>query len=470
MNVEMRLAKWCSYGFPVIAGLLGLGGCSGSNPTTAPETISSASSPLTVLSSSSSIAPATTIHKIIRPSGQTTVLIDTGLTYADCFVTDSEPPTTPPSSLEVASDDLGQVRFSIDPGSYVTPINLIVNCQAQESTSTIPLELDVGDNPSLADEIVTPRGKARPPLSGDPMSYTQAQVIAAGFPPRPDPGQSLDAYNRWLSLVSLPGIQVPSGTVPIHARFDNSPNWSGSVTTTGGTQYWDANGYWYVPSVSGSAPCPGSESNQAAIWPGIGGTDGGGLIQAGSWNTVNVTVTRGLYCQQYNTFSTGAWMEYIPNGPFAAPNLTISPGDELYVEVWSGDASGNFAANGPYGWYFIYDYATTGYSQFSVAKPSGTTFYGTTAEWILEDPNSSGSLPGQGQYLADYGNVWFYYAESYDDTYGWLDLNQQSYKAENMYNCPAGGCVSGDSYTLMSQPSSVNSGDNFSFQWYYYGP
>src|SRR5208282_977211 len=104
----------------------------------------------------------------IRPSGQTILLVTQDLPSADCALTDTDIATSSSTPFQLASDDLGRVRFFVDPGNTNgSPINMLLQCRtADGSTSTTPVELDVGGNPSLEDEVLTPHGTTRPALTG----------------------------------------------------------------------------------------------------------------------------------------------------------------------------------------------------------------------------------------------------------------------------------------------------------------
>jgi hypothetical protein len=50
-------------------------------------------------------------------------------------------------------------------------------------------------------------GYIRPALTGDPLSYSQQELIQAGYPRRPNP--SSDMYHRWQRAVSIDVTVVP---------------------------------------------------------------------------------------------------------------------------------------------------------------------------------------------------------------------------------------------------------------------
>jgi hypothetical protein len=199
----------------------------------------------------------------------------------------------------------------VDPGdTNGSAINLILNCQTDDgSTSTTAVELDVGDNVDSAGEVLSAPGTLRPPLSGDPMSYTQEQIVAAGFPPRRDPNQSPAAYNNWLRLTSKAATRVDSKPVDLHRQNVSSINWSGSVTTAALT-FEMVQGEGYVPAVTGAVPtyCGTNVWNESSMWAGLDGAATNDLIQDGTEQYVESV--REVTCTTYYLKTYDAFIEY----------------------------------------------------------------------------------------------------------------------------------------------------------------
>jgi len=91
------------------------------------------------------------------------------------------------------------------------------------------------------------------------------------------------------------------------------------------------------------------------------------------------------YYTQYNGF-----IEFWPNNKIGISNFSIAPNDYLENITWVGDSSGNESLSGSYVWTYLYNYRTNTSVTTNAGRPSGT-FYGESAEWVLEDP--SGTMP-----------------------------------------------------------------------------
>jgi hypothetical protein len=411
---------------PLIIAVAAASACSGADPTTgsAPTPGSSFATPtphvLSAPATPSAATAPTTIHKIIRPSGQTIVLVTQSIPNADCSILNAELAASPPqNSRAFASDELGQVRLFVDPGNTDgEPINVILDCLGQDdSTSLTPIEFDVGDNVALADEILTPHGIARPALAGDPMSYTQEQLISAGFPPRPDPSKSTTSYANWLRIASHAATQITNVTPHLHGSRSSACTgmeqcntfWSGDVATTTSYGSWElVDAIWDVPSVTGQygSGCPSTVQNSASLWDGLGGWGANSLIQGVSF--LNVVTSRSSSCATSHVATYSAHAEYwAGNGTgqdVQVGSFGTNPGDEIQGEAWSSSSSScyPFSTNGAYGCYYVYDYTNNQYVSTSIPAPTAAgslSFNDVSAEWIMENPGSAG------QFLANYDNA-----------------------------------------------------------------
>ena len=239
--------------------------------------------------------------------------------------------------------------------------------------------------------LANQRGADRPALTGDPLSYTQTELIQAGYGLRPDVEKDAAAYSRWLAAALTPGrmLEAKRPSLRSHTvqKLTGKCCWVGSVLA-GAPNYISVEGNFNVPTgVPGGDETTGTE---IAIWNGLGGFNtGSGLIQAG----VNL---------QTNQFvaTYGTWREFCC-GPGGNSNgyggaFTPNPGDEIYDQNWYCDASGNLTINGGYGCSYLLDRTTgailsctspTGSPCWSARAHSGMTL-GVNAEFIIE--NQSG--------------------------------------------------------------------------------
>jgi hypothetical protein len=125
-----------------------------------------------------------------------------------------------PAGLDVYTDDDGYARFYAVRASAddaVKQLNLYCADSAGHSSSYI---VDLTSDDTFAPRplnLATERGIDRPALKRDPLSYTQAELLKAGYGLRPDPKKDSKAYSRWLKAASIPGRML-DGKRPTSTR------------------------------------------------------------------------------------------------------------------------------------------------------------------------------------------------------------------------------------------------------------
>jgi hypothetical protein len=162
----------------------------------------------------------------------------------------------------------------------------------------------------------------RPALQGDQLKLSNADLLARGYPPRPDPTVSPARHARWLRQVSQPfaavnptrvphpgvsfakshpalkleaptlplppphpALKLKSPTLPlppplVRSIFNsNSGTWSGAYLSNPNGQFYSIQADWNAPGVFGLPYGPGYSA--VAEWIGLdnSGTD---LYQAGT--------------------------------------------------------------------------------------------------------------------------------------------------------------------------------------------
>lgn len=232
---------------------------------------------------------------------------------------------------------------------------LALNCKdsAGKTTSyTVDLASEDTFAPRSIDLSKEP-GTDRPALKGNPLSYTEAQLIEAGYGVRPDPSKSAAAYARWLDAASKPARLLGDKRPLLHKHGPNVTTssdglWTGSVLT-GLPEYSLVEATFNVPT--GIPSGDGTTDTVVSVWVGVGGGTGQvGLMQDGIdvWTTPTTA--------SYNSFQ-----EYCcgdanqTSGGGFSPN----PGDQLYAQAWYCDATGNRNINGGYGCAFVQDLTST---------------------------------------------------------------------------------------------------------------
>ena len=307
---------------------------------------------------------------------------------------------TEPSG-EVFSDHAGIARFYEPPLSWGR--KLLLDCTSPDGTnaSTV-VDLDQSVTYQVpAGGQVTALPKIRQPLTGDLTKYSANELIAMGFPPRPSQGSSL--YPTWVQIVSQRVVVLPFQPI---ARLDKMPEiqsnnnkiWGGPFLDQKGLTYALANASFTAPPVTN----PGT--NEMAMWVGLGGTPAG-ATSCGGTGTSSPLIQAGI------AYEVGyyAWIEYIAtNQPQQIVSVDVFPSDSMFVAVWASDQFGDINVAGGYGSFYLQDSTQNWVMEPQPVKaPSGSTFVGNTADYIIERETLTNS---QGQILAyeplvDYGSA-----------------------------------------------------------------
>jgi hypothetical protein len=130
------------------------------------------------------------------------------------------------------------------------------------------------------------------------------------------------------------------------------------------------------------------------------------VVQAGTEQ--NSETIFGIQASSY-----GAWTEWYPYNMQSISNFPVNPGDEIYTWVWVGTQDDRWSATGGYGWYYLWNRTENVVAAYlSTQAPSGTTFNGHQAEWVMERPSILGSVSS----LANYSSAQLFDAQAWDFT------------------------------------------------------
>ena len=158
--------------------------------------------------------------------------------------------------------------------------------------------------------------------------------------------------------------------------------WSGYEKTGSDFSFTDITGTWTVPT----ATCSSGDNKYSSAWVGIddGNDSNSDLIQTG---TTSACVSANNPNATY-----GAWYELFANQNETEISNTVHAGDSMFAEVKQ-VSSGNWTIT-------IKDLT----QNWTYSPPNCCSYSGlqSTAEWIVENPNFSGS-----QGLANYGSASF---------------------------------------------------------------
>jgi hypothetical protein len=293
-------------------------------------------------------------------------------------------------ALPVLADDAGVAHFSAvhaAPGDAVTVLSL--DCEDDTGRSqTFDVDLTSAATfqpiPAPAAAAVLP---TRPALAGNPMAYSQRELLDGGYGIRPDPTTSPRGYELWLKAVSVPGHLVTSkgmGTRFSAFSTQYSLAWGGGILRHDTFNTEVAN--FTTPTV------PFVDNSGMTIWGGMGGYTDKALLQDG----VQIVILNGVQ-------SIYAWREYYfagglcPQPPASCDGYNdeqflfyVNAGDYIASETWPCDNQGNTNVAGGYGCFWIED-ENTGMtadchtpSMPCPSLPQLSPYVGGTAEAIVE--------------------------------------------------------------------------------------
>jgi hypothetical protein len=149
-----------------------------------------------------------------------------------------------------------------------------------------------------------------------------------------------------------------------------------------GQPYLYVVGTWNVPSIDGYDPYAFTYS---AEWVGLDG----GLGALGSQDVVQDGTEQDTFWFGFNGVQWVfddfyAWIEFFPDSELPILNFQVSPSDQIWSQV---------TYDSGIGVYWMENISAQTYFFYGLRPPSGTTFLGDSAEWIMERPQINDSLP-----------------------------------------------------------------------------
>ena len=273
-------------------------------------------------------------------------------------------------------------------------LSVLPNASAQQSN----------DN-SVATNLPGATTFIAPPSGFNPLTASDGELAAYGFPPRPDRNLSAHSYAAWERAMKaskervFPVLELTNhfngqniGAGKTRNGTQNSYNWSGIVNTTTASSYGSTSIYWvatdFVIPVANQAygSCTGGWDYESS-WIGIDGSGSSDVLQAGTESDA--------YCGSYGTAGYySAWYEWYPYGAVRITSLPVTAGDDMYVEVWSTSSTQGYA--------YVVNYDTNQAVVIGMSAPSGVHLVGNSAEWIVERPSIGGGLATLTNYIYDY--------------------------------------------------------------------
>ena len=270
------------------------------------------------------------------------------------------------------------------------------------ATAAVLPPIAAGAAPPVPTNLSNTVAHLAPPATFNAVAASPEALLENGFPPRPDQKLAPEVYERWKRAVTsgatriLPQLRqtaIKHGPRMASGRANGtSPNWSGYAVLNGTTAYSGGSFYfvladWVVPGASQAfGACTGSWV-YSATWVGIDGYNSSDVLQAGTESDA--------YCgADGRAVYSGAWYEWFPIGEVALTNFPASPGNDIYVEV--------FSTNSTTGHAYMVNYSTNQAVSLTFAAPAGTVLVGNSAEWIVERPGIPGGLATLANYTQEY--------------------------------------------------------------------
>jgi hypothetical protein len=298
----------------------------------------------------------------------------------------------------------------------------------------------------LAHAAVTPghgaSSCAQPPAGKDPSTFTDAQLMAYGLPPRlPKQAQSV-----WEGIARhvKKHVCVPLPKPNAHSK----PAYADCTFCWAGYQAQDANNFffttaqWQVPCLQQAGEY---QDSIAGEWVGIGGQNDGSLVQTGVGESPISFVHQGI---PITITVAWAWVEnvgaYMNDAPITV--FPVSCGDEMGAVV--------MAPN----YMYIVD-ETSGTSASENFGPSADT---TEAECMVENPNNGA------QHFANFGTATFSSCYADDDVGTSGGLQNFTHQADTMWNLDQSTIfgIPIISTVTMAAPGPISGNGQFSTYWY----
>lgn len=267
-----------------------------------------------------------------------------------------------------------------------------------------------------------------PPVGFKPLTASDEELAAYGFPPRPDKVDDAHGYEVWARVMSMPATRwfgelkarsnrsdpaaatlTQNQTRPgkFTASSGTTKNWSGVVNTLASTSYSSTKSFccvaaeFVVPQPqqafngSGGNICDG-DTDQAAFWVGQGGFTVAGKNLGNQNNLVQSGVDILAPCGNSNG-GAYAWLEWYPANPVEL--FLVSAGDDIYVSV-NNTSSTTATIN------LIDETGQTAVS-VGITAPKGVKLVGNEAEYVVERPGGDSSTPTGFYPLANY--IWSFW-------------------------------------------------------------
>jgi hypothetical protein len=313
-------------------------------------------------------------------------------------------------------------------------------------TASLQTEL-TANYANFATNMPSVRTFAEAPRNFDVVNASDEERARFGFPARPDAKTEPEHYAQWSRAMQAAKIhwQGQLKAAPVRNDSENVPlmtdtmgakpaatsgpthgtslNWAGVVLTKKLTSYSSTQSFRDIYSLisvqvaqlpfGGSCnPNVGETEFDQLSWVGLNGFVKGATIQPGATRGALMGgVWSYIQCSPWVPSYTG----YFATFGWTGSNLlafAVRPGDIVYTEV-AAPAGGTQPS-----YLFIEDLTTLTYASYTVGVPSGRTFVGDSAEWIVSRPCCRGN--GYPYELLNTGETFFDGGAALDNAGGTL--------------------------------------------------
>jgi hypothetical protein len=284
-------------------------------------------------------------------------------------------------------------------GLYVTGI-VIAFCAIPYSRAQTAPGVSI---PAVPTNLPNIRTFVPPPKTFNPIAASAEALQQHGFPPCPDQLKAPAAYKAWAKAVSAPQTRLQSpqleqttvsngparvvgnGTSVGNIIATQSSNWSAYVAYNHVVKPWArgaAYAYWIVPVARQAFGTANGTWDYSSQWVGLDGFGSPDVLQAGT-EADAIDGTSSFYA---------AWVEWYPLNEDRISNFAVSPGDEMFVQVWNTSPTVGNA--------YLLNVSTQQAVSLTFDAASGTSLVGNSVEWVVERPSLGGSLATLTNYVA----------------------------------------------------------------------
>ena len=392
--------------------------------------------------------------------------------YAVCTV-HPRGDTDPQHSLRTFATWEGNVRF-YGSGPGLSTAGLVLDCDSNRGETLVSQAVDstaIAASAPLTSST-PPESSILPALTGDPLSWSQEELMQRGYPLRPDPQEAPASYSRWLQSVSKPMVIIPAKGIadPDGVKANTaSNNWDGVLLPKYSSTdvYSNVSGFFYQPNIQSHGWQHIANTNYMFMFVGLDGMYGSADVAQAGTRSKLVTAWNGSLW--YSVASYYAFAEWAPDVLNVLPDVVVYPGNYYYANVWMSDSTGGSWQPNGYLWFYFTQEDDGPSVRGCIGPPGGactlTTgsyhqpFVGDSAEWIIEQPVL-------GQAMVDFYSAQMQAADAYRSDESPHNMHCDGNQIYNAVNLVKFGV--GNTQATSDAIGGATSGGVVNFHWFTY--